>query len=71
MKQTKGPPKVYIGDGVYAWCDGFQICLETDRVFARGPLDQIYLEPSAILAVVKYAQEIGLLPEGKVEGRTP
>tara|TARA_R110002167_G_scaffold93122_1_gene249776 strand:+ start:16788 stop:16940 length:153 start_codon:yes stop_codon:yes gene_type:complete len=34
--------RVYIGDGVYAWTDGWGWWLETER---DGGTDRIYLEP--------------------------
>lgn len=38
--------KVYLGDSVYAHCDGFHIVLETEN--GLGPSNTIYLEPKVM-----------------------
>lgn len=47
----------YLGDGVYASNDGYQIWLA-----ANDPAnDVIALEPSVLEALIAYAQQIGML----------
>ena len=57
---TPEAPKVYIGDGVYAVCDGFSIVLATDR---DSGLHWIALEPSHIAQLNRFAQECRQLPK--------
>jgi hypothetical protein len=49
------PPR-YIGDGVYASTDGFQIWLVTER--ADAGLHYIALEPSVVKQLVDYDKEL-------------
>lgn len=53
------PPQwseAYLGDGVYASCDGFQICLRAPR---SGSEDhRIYLEPSVLRALIEYHESL-------------
>lgn len=43
---------IYIGDGVYASSDGWQIWLSTQR---ETGVDQIALEPAAMQNLIEYA----------------
>lgn len=45
----------YLGDGVTASHDGYQIKLDA------GPNGYVYLDPSVLRALVRYAREQGLL----------
>lgn len=49
-------PQVYLGDGVYARFDGYQIWLTTQRSNSRT--DSIALDPSVYEALVKYVAKI-------------
>lgn len=49
----------YLGDGVYASFDGFQIWLAANHHENKV----IALEPNVLEALIKYAIEIGLLTE--------
>lgn len=43
--------EAYIGDGVYAWTDGYQIWLKADR---DGQEHLIALEPATFAALIRY-----------------
>lgn len=45
------PKDRYLGDGVYASFDGFQVWLDTR---AQSPVQQIALEPHTLLALDEY-----------------
>lgn len=47
--------KEYLGDGVYASFDGYQIWLSVDR---GGVAESIALEPPVFRALLKYADRI-------------
>lgn len=47
--------KHYIGDGVYASYDGYQIKLETDRI---DHVAEIYLEPQVWFNLEAYVKKI-------------
>ena len=52
------PPKYekrYLGDGVYADCDGYQIWLRTERY---GMIHEIAIEPSVLAALNDYARAL-------------
>jgi hypothetical protein len=53
MKQND---PTYLGDGVYASFDGYQIWLETER--GDGAWHRIALEPPVMTALVAYAGRI-------------
>lgn len=55
MTETKD--KSYIGDGVYASFDGWQIWLETERGFGR--IEKIALEPEVFRSLIAYAKTVG------------
>jgi hypothetical protein len=44
--------KQYLGDSVYADCDGFGITLTTEN--GDGPSNTIYLEPEVLNALDRY-----------------
>ena len=48
--------KTYLGDGVYAWFDGFHIWLSTTPGGYSN--DTIALEPAVWAALVKYAASL-------------
>lgn len=54
------PPRVYLGDSVYARFDGFHVVLTTDN--GEGPSNTICLEPNVLCAlelfVKKFKKEI-------------
>lgn len=50
--------KTYIGDGVYAEFDGFQIWLRTDS-------NEIAIEPSVWVQLIKYASQFYVPTAGK------
>lgn len=60
MKQLS----MYIGDGVYASYDGYQICLATDR--GKG-LEKIYLEPAVLISLLNFAMQVGMIERGDEE----
>jgi hypothetical protein len=47
----------YLGDGVYASFDGYQIKLRTNRT-PRGVDDEIYFDPSTLLAFEGYVKQL-------------
>lgn len=52
------PKKTYLGDGVYAWFDGWQIWLETSR--GIGDLHRIALDPYVFQALYQYGKSHGM-----------
>lgn len=46
--------EIYLGDGVYASFDGWQICLRAPR--SHGD-DFVFLEPDVMRALVSFAQK--------------
>jgi hypothetical protein len=48
----------YLADGVYVAHEGWQLWLLTER---DGVVHNIALEPTAIVALLDYAQRVGLL----------
>ena len=48
--------KQYLGDSVYADCDGHYIILTTDN--GAGPSNTIYMEPSVVQAFFKFYETI-------------
>jgi hypothetical protein len=49
----------YLGDGVYASFDGYQIILQTPR---EDGTHWLSLEPPVLAELIFYAQRIGMLP---------
>ena len=54
--QSEQNPEAYLGDGVYASFDGWNIWLAT-RV--QTPVHTICLEPEVIAALVKFMKSLG------------
>ena len=56
---TRPPPaedyRAYLGDGVYADFDGFQVSL---TAHSNGQTNVIYLEPKVMVALMKYVDEL-------------
>lgn len=50
--------ETYLGDGVYATFDGWNIILD---LRAQGP-EKICLEPEVMLALYKFAKQLGWKP---------
>lgn len=48
--------ETYLGDGLYASCDGFQICLRAPR--GSGEDHRVYLEPKVYKALTEYYQSL-------------
>ena len=46
------PVKSYLGDGVYAWYDGFNIWLHVNDY--NNPSDVVCLEPSVMLELIGF-----------------
>ena len=57
--------KVYLGDGVYAECDGFHICLSVYDDYEREIT--IYLEDTVFQALLDFAKKIYWLDDPKEE----
>jgi len=49
--------KSYLGDSVYADCDGFAVILTTENDDC-GPSNIIYLEPEVIAALNRYVERL-------------
>lgn len=59
-----GEHEEYLGDGLYADFDGFQICLAANDRAKGSPTDKVYLESKVIksfLVYIKTLQEKGTL----------
>ncbi len=57
--------RVHLGDGAYAQGDGWYLWVETQR---NDGMHRVALEPSSILALVRYAvQEMPELAEGIID----
>ena len=52
----------YLGDGVYASFDGYQIWLATNHHENRV----IAVEPEVLLRLIEYAQKLGVLRKEKI-----
>jgi len=52
---------MYLGDGVYASFDGYHIVLKINSI--KDPTDTVYLEPTVLIALVRYAKSIGMMKE--------
>lgn len=48
--------KEYLGDGIYASWDGFQIALKANH--PEYPTDTVYLDPSVVEAFERFRKEI-------------
>lgn len=58
-KKQSNQGREYLGDGLYAEFDGYQLKLAA----SNGMLDHdtVYLEPSVLRALIDYAKRIGML----------
>jgi hypothetical protein len=55
----KRPYEEYLGDGLYADFDGYQIILSAnDRVDGPGSTDKVALEPGVINAFMRYVKRL-------------
>ena len=48
----------YLGDGLYASFDGYQIELRANSM--TMPTDKVFLEPSVMRSLIKYAERCGI-----------
>jgi hypothetical protein len=48
--------RVYLGDSVYAECDGYGFTLTTENGY--GPSNTIYLEPEVFNALALYVERL-------------
>lgn len=48
--------KQYLGDSVYAECDGYGIILTTENGLPLDPSNTIYLEPQVLQALIDYVE---------------
>jgi hypothetical protein len=58
----------YLGDGVYASFDGYQIWLDTR---GESPVSRIALEPAVYWALIKYVGDLRRDAEAGCSGNTP
>ena len=49
----------YLGDGAYATFDGYSIIVKANH--HETPTDQVFLEPSAIRNLIRFAESHGLI----------
>jgi hypothetical protein len=52
---TPAPEALYLGDGVYAKFDGYQIELFTE---AEGRVHGIFLEPAVLESLIRFAEKV-------------
>ena len=55
MQNVDNMPKTYLGDGVYAFYDGFGYWLYAND--ANNPTDKVYLEPVVFNALLIFIEE--------------
>lgn len=55
-----GPNEEYLGDGLYADFDGWQVCLAANDKVSGRPTDKVYLELKVIDAFIRYLKRIGI-----------
>ena len=55
--------KIYLGDSVYADCDGYHIILTTENGYPDDPRNRIALEPSVLDALNLYARRMNATQE--------
>lgn len=53
-----GPFEEYLGDGLYADFDGYQIVLAANDRVGGNPSDKVYLEPNVIQAFERYLKTL-------------
>jgi len=51
--------KLYLGDGVYAWHDGFVLWIQTEDGF--GITNKIAFEPEVFKCLIEYCTKLGML----------
>jgi len=52
-QDTPQAKREYLGDGAYAYFDGWQVCVEADR---DGMKHWVALDPPAMQALLRYAR---------------
>lgn len=52
MKPPENAPQTYLGDGLYAWFDGWHIWLGTER---DGRWESVALEPRVFRELMRFA----------------
>lgn len=50
----RGPYELYLGDGLYADFDGYQIILAANDRVSGNPTDKVALEPDVVTAFQDY-----------------
>jgi hypothetical protein len=55
---------IHLGDGAYASFDGWGLTLKANH--HETPTDQVFLEPNAIISLVRFAREHKVIPEDKI-----
>lgn len=58
MPQEKSQYEDYLGDGLYADYDGWQIVLSANDRNSGHPTARVYLEPLVIVAFLRYIERI-------------
>ena len=53
-----GPYEEYLGDGLYADFDGYQIWLAANDRVSGNPTDKVALEPGVIDAFFRYVEKL-------------
>lgn len=48
----------YLGDGLYAECDGFHILLKANSL--ENPTDIVYLDPNVLQNLFRYIKALGI-----------
>lgn len=65
MTDNTLPPKVYLGDGAYAECDGYHIMLTTENGISTT--NRIALEPEVFETLLGYARRVAAFaPENHI-----
>jgi hypothetical protein len=57
MEEQMEVQREYLGDSVYAECDGFGITLTTNNGYPDDPRNKIFLEPAVIAALLEYIEK--------------
>lgn len=52
-------PETYLGDGLYASFDGFQIRLWAPR--EHGEVHEVFLEPQVLQSFLDFAKQVGMI----------
>jgi hypothetical protein len=56
---SDGLNEEYLGDGLYAGFDGYQVCLAANDKVSGRPSDKVYLDTSVINAFIRYLKRLG------------